>query len=182
MLAGRIIMPAAQAPFAYLICNFMYYGFIVICLCMCWKDAIKSYAKYGYSFFIIIILGLIMSLNTESRHLLSFVPFFIFPFLEFINKHITVKFSIFFSIISLILSRFWFTINVEGISEAFENWTPTAYESFPAQRLFMNNGPWMSYPMYILFSFIFVLSFIFIYLYLRKKNKLSDNKSHDKIS
>ncbi|GHU52912.1 hypothetical protein FACS189496_3730 [Bacilli bacterium] len=176
MVAGRILIPATQAPFAYLVCNFMYYGLIVIFLCIYWNDAIKRYANYGYSFFIVIILGLIMSLNTESRHLLSFVPFLILPFIEVINKRFNVKFSIIFSIASLALSRFWFKINVEGIEEAFEDWTIGSYESFPAQRYFMAQGPWMSYSMYVLFLGVFVLSFISGYLYLKKVGIFSKNK------
>jgi hypothetical protein len=176
MVIIRIIIPSAQAPFAFLICNFMYYGFIVILMCFYWKLTIKQYAKYGYSYFIIIILGLIMSLNTESRHMLSFVPFLIFPFIELINNKFSVKFSIVFSVSSLILSRFWFKINVDGIEEAFVSPPPihslySIYESFPAQRYFMAIGPWMAYSIYLLFLGIFIFSVISIFYYLKKMKK-----------
>jgi hypothetical protein len=171
MLFARLLMPSVQAPLAFVVCNFMYYGFVIILLCIFWEDAFKRYANYGYSFFIIIVLGLMMSVNTESRHMLSFMPFLLFPLFEVIGNYVTVKFSIVFSLLSLLLSRFWFKINVEGIEEAFIFVSHDSYARFPAQRYFMSQGPWMSYPMYLIFSGIFLVSFIMLYLYIKKIRK-----------
>jgi hypothetical protein len=165
-------MPSIQAPFGFIVNHFMYYGYLIIFLCLFWKEAVNQYAKSGYSFFIIIILGLMMTVNTESRHLLSFIPFLFFPVVEVIKKYITVKFAIIFSIMSLLLSRFWFKINVEGIEDAFVFVTHNDYAKFPAQRYFMSQGPWMSYPMYLLFLGFFVVSFIAIYLWIKRAKKL----------
>jgi hypothetical protein len=168
MLFVRLLMPAVQAPFAFIVCHFMYYGFAIILLCIFWKDVVKRYANYGYSFFVIIVLGLMMSLNTESRHMLSFIPFLLFPLFEVIKTYVTVKFAIAFSLLSLFLSRFWFKINVEGIEEAFVFVSHNNYTQFPAQRYFMSQGPWMSYPVYLIFSGIFLVTFITLYLYMKK--------------
>jgi hypothetical protein len=168
MLFFRLLMPAIQAPFAFVVCNFMYYGFVIILLCFFWEDVMKKYTHYGYSFFIIIVLGLIMSVNTESRHMLSFIPFLFFPLFEVIKKHITFKFAVVFSVLSLFLSRFWFKINVKGIEEAFVFVNNNKYAQFPAQRYFMSQGPWMSYSVYLIFSGIFLVSFITLYLYMKR--------------
>jgi hypothetical protein len=172
MLVGRLLIPAVQAPIAFMVSNFMYYGFIIIFLCIFWKDVVKEYAKYGYSFFIIIILGTVMFFNTESRHLLSFVPFLFFPAIEALKNYFAIKSAIVFLVASLLLSRFWFKINVDGIEEAFIFVSHNDYTQFPAQRYFMSQGPWMSYPMYLVFSCLFVVSFIVIYLWIKKTSKL----------
>jgi hypothetical protein len=173
MLFQRLLIPALQAPLAFIVSHFMYYGFIIIFLCIFWKDVVKEYAKYGYSFFIIVVLGLIMFFNTESRHLLSFIPFLFFPAVENIKKYFTVKSAIVFSIASLFLSRFWFKINVEGIEEAFVFVSHNDYTQFPAQRYYMSHGPWMSYSMYLVFSFLFIVSFIIISLWIKNTNKIA---------
>jgi hypothetical protein len=171
MLIGRLLMPAVQAPFAFIVCNFMYYGFVIVLLCVFWGDVIKRYANYGYSFFIIIVLGLMMSVNTESRHMLSFVPFLIFPLFEVIKKYITIKFAVVFLLLSLFFSRFWFKINVKGIETAFAFVNNDNYSRFPAQRYFMSQGPWMSYSIYLIFLGIFFVSFIAFYLYMKEMKK-----------
>jgi hypothetical protein len=173
MLLGRLLIPAVQAPLAFLASHFMYYGFLIIFLCIFWKDVVKEYAKYGYSFFIIIVLGLIMFFNTESRHLLSFIPFLFFPSVEITKRYFTVKSAAVFSIVSLFLSRFWFKVNVEGIEEAFVFVSHNDYTQFPAQRYFMSQGPWMSYTIYLVFSCLFVMSFIIIYAWIKKANKIA---------
>ena len=180
MLVGRILTPPTVDPFVFLVSNFMYYGFIVIIMIYLWDKLFPIYLKYGYSFFGIIVLGLIMSLNTESRHLLSFIPFLFFPVLTVISesqiKKINFSFSMFFMLSSIILSRFWYKINVPGIEKAFidpfENHIGS-YVAFPAQRYFMAQGPWMSHQMYLLFLVIFIISIIVLFLYFEKSKTLS---------
>lgn len=174
MLKGRLLVPPTVDPFVFLVCNFMYYGFIVFFIIFYWEEVLKIYAEYGYSFFITISLGFLMSLNTESRHLISFIPFIIFPLLKLLsdreNSKISLNFSIVFSFLSLALSRFWYKINVPGIEKAFidpfEN-RIGSYQDFPAQRYFMAQGPWMSHEMYYIFLGIFVISLSVFILYFK---------------
>jgi hypothetical protein len=179
LLKGMLI-GALQAPFEFIICHFMYYGFMVCFLCIYWGKSVERYAKYGYSFSFVIAIGLIMSLNPESRHFITFVPFYIFPLIELVNKSLNVKFAVAFAVASLALSRFWFKINVPGIEDAFAYGTRTSYELFPAQRYFMSYGPWMSYSMYFVFAGIFIASCACILFYLKRKNIFIQN--NDKIS
>jgi hypothetical protein len=164
MLIGRIIIPPTVDLFVFIVCNFMYYGVIIFLMIVSWKGLLETYAEYGYSFFIIIVLGLLMSLNSESRHLLSFIPFLVFPLLKYLSDKKDNKLNLVFSIVfvaaSLALSRFWYKINVPGIEKAFIDPYEKrigSYQDFPAQRYFMAQGPWMSHQMYYLFGGIFLV-------------------------
>lgn len=165
MFIRHIIVASAQAPFAALVCHFMYFGLIVIFLCLYWKESVEKYAKYGYSFCIVIAIAFIMSFDVESRHLTALFPFMVFPLLEILNEKFNMRYAIVFLLISLVISRFYFPINVDGIAEAFANLyeNHTSYENFPAQRYFMSFGPWMSYKMYAVFSGTFLLAYLIIY-------------------
>jgi len=184
LLKQRIITPSTVNPLVFLVSNFMYYGFAVILIMTNWKQFLQTCASYGYGFFAVISLGLMMSLNSESRHLIAFTPFFIFPLLRCLSgrRGETVSFpaAILFVCASLILSQFWYTINVPGIEEAFKN--PELggmgqYQDFPAQRYFGMTGAWMSHKMYWIYLIVFIASFV-VYKFLPCIEKVIYKKTH----
>jgi hypothetical protein len=179
MLIGRIFIPSLQAPWAFLVFNFSYYGLIVILMCFYWDVIVKTYAGYGMSFCLIITFALMMSVNTESRHLMSFIPFLFFPFLKELNDNYKstnafLKFSIIFLAFSLIWSRFWFRMNVVGLDKALEEYTHTEYEPFPAQRIMISGGPWTIYPVYSLLLLVCIICAVLLFVYLKRMKNIME--------
>ena len=155
MIIMRLIIPPTVDPFNFIVTSFMYYGPCILFLLFYWDNVLNYVNRMGYSYFILIMMGVIMLINTESRHLTTFLPMFIIPVLKYLNESqigkMNITKSLIFLISSILISRCWYHINVPGIETAFANgWLM----QFPAQRYFMSQGPWMSHHMYFVFLII----------------------------
>ncbi len=151
---------------------FIYLGLFPILIIVYWKgirDIICS--QLGFSYFIVLLLSLIMLMGIETRCLISFYPIYLTPLLIYINK-LNFKKGVESTIttISLILSFFWFQINVPGITEAFNSHFST-YQYFPAQRYYMFMGPWQGHDVYIV-ALIVELILLGVLYYIHKKEIL----------
>ncbi len=98
----------------------------------------------GLGVMIIMTIGLLMSLNSESRMLITFVPLLCFYLVSSIGNYITRKQVIIIIISQLVFSKIWYKINWGTIDE----WINPL--EFPAQHCFMNAGPWMSHQMFLI--------------------------------
>ena len=165
MIALRLIVPPTTDPLVFIVTSFMYYGPCMLFLLFYWKGVLNVVYTFGYSYFMLVILGLIMSVNTESRHMITFVPMLMIPLLKYMNESLSEKInlsqSLSFLTCSLLISRFWYKINVPGIESAFAQ---NVLTQFPAQRYFMSHGPWMSHTMYLVFLLVTVATSVFFLL------------------
>jgi len=163
LLVSNILFSTTD-PFVFLINHFLYFGFAVLLLILLWRKLLPQYGKYGFGFLFVLFLIIFFSLRAESRVSIMFLPFLFFPLFELINKFEIKKWVAYtYCIASLILSRFWFQINTNGIEQAFLNPGEEGYISFPAQRYFMNFAHWQSHEIYLLFLIIGFTSSLLIY-------------------
>jgi hypothetical protein len=85
---------------------------------------------------------------------------------------LTIRFALIVMVLNLLISRFWYRINTEEIVEAFSR-PGLDYLEFPAQRYFMNFGPWQSHEMYYLFMALLLVSLFFLRLLLSRDGVLN---------
>lgn len=146
---------AIAKPIVFLEAHFIYFGPIALLIIFLWKSYISYIAKYGYGFIFIIFSLIILSFNSESRYMITLLPFVSFPICLILEKYNLKKSAGWlFAFASIIISRFWLTINAPNIEQEFiaEN-----FLEFPAQRYFMNSGSWQNWTTYFIFMTITII-------------------------
>jgi hypothetical protein len=90
-----------------------------------WKKIVHEMETSGYGYLTVMAALIIFSLDSESRHSITFLPLLLMPLGTIFNSiHIKPGFAYAVAIFSLFLSRFYYPINVEGIQQAFlKPWT-----------------------------------------------------------
>ncbi len=171
-MVGQIVaLPeyAMSDIYIFLETHFLYLGLFFLVLLLSWKEFVsEACTKFGIGFLMVVLLALVFVTEIETRKLTSFYPVFLIPLAAIINrKGINNWVPIVYVIISLVLSFFWWHINVEGIEESFIARIDN-YRAFPAQRYFMFMGPWQCREVYLIISIIEIVFGLIIY-YLHKK-------------
>jgi len=149
-LENRLIA-AVNQPFIFLISHFIYFGPMVFFIIYYWKEFCQEINKYGVGLVFLFVLMIVLSIDSESRHLVNYYPLFVcFIVKAMDDKNIwDLKKIIFFALISIFFSKIWLPIHL----------IPWQGEilSFPKQLYYMNFGPWMSNKMFYA-QLIFVLA------------------------
>lgn len=173
----------ATAPFYSLVSHIMYFGPTFLLIIFFWESITKIVKKYGYAMILLSFIAVFMFLNPESRQLTNLVPIFSILACDVLNKRgVSWSFTYFFIIISLIVSRFWFTINYIDWSQVFLLNKIVKLTDFPQQIYFMNNGAWLSFFMYTVFLSISIILAICVFNMLKAdalyvgKTQESENK------
>lgn len=161
---------ASSDIFIYLETHFLYLGLFFLLIILNWKNIIDTVCnQYGISYFLIIMMAMLFIMDIETRKLVSFYPILLVPLMSILNRKKLKRFVPYvFVCLCLIMSFFWWQINVPGIEESFiariEN-----YRVGPAQRYFMFMGPWQSRQVYIIVSIVELLFLSLIYWGHKKK-------------
>ena len=143
-------------PLTNVVAHIGHYGPIVVLAILLWGRVSEHVRMLNPGLAAFFCLNIYLSIGTESRQFIPFIPVLAVFCGIILNKMNIDWFTAWsFTIISLILSRFWFEINV-GIP-----WDDRFLE-FPLQMLFMYSGPWMSDQMYLVFLGFSVITFIAI--------------------
>jgi len=141
----ELLSESIQAPLTNLVNHFAYYGFTIILIILFWKKYIQLIFEQGFGYLSVLCMAFIFSIGNESRYLINFIPFLFFPIFIILNSYrIATSWSVVFMLASLILSRFWFTININNIT----NW----------ENYMLSQGPWQPFKFYIIFLIVFIIS------------------------
>jgi len=158
-------------PLKFLISHFIYYGLFVIIFLLFHKHFF-THIKQSNSFNkIITVVFILLSMGTETRQFIQLFPFFVFIFLDSIDKYkFNMKFLIAIFVFQLIWSRFWYSINTsEGfLANAFPG---PNFMGFPAQSYFQFHGPWLSTSNSIFYGCIFVFIYLIVLVLLKRMYK-----------
>lgn len=172
-----LIFHPLTAPFVFIETLFLYFGLPFIMCILLWKKMICEFQKYGVGYCVLIVISLFMSLDIDSRKLITFLPVFIMPLLNVINRmNLRSWVPVAYSIYSLIFSFFWYNINVPGIEQAFDQPFNT-YDTMPAQRWFMFSGPWQSHTFYYIFISLGVVTAVFV-MWLYKRGYIIQDRTN----
>ena len=170
-----LLVRSLAYPLIFLISHTLYYG-PIICLLLCfWKETVNYLKNNGYALLIVFFFYVILSINSESRQIINFLPIAVFAISEILNQKIIPRhFGTIFVLLSLLISRFWLPLNHSEWLSLDTNPIQLTLE-FPMQWYFMSQGPWMSPIMYLIGSA--VVSALFYYIYkLSKQPRQSNSK------
>jgi hypothetical protein len=170
----NIITQTIDNPFNFIVAHVFYFGLLPIIAIFLIHEIKKEIISLGLgalSFFVVIVF---FSVGNESRQLINYYPFFAILCLIAINKYwnISILFSVIYSVISLGLSHFWYSINAvtEGITY-YSNFSD--FSAFPVQRYFMFQGPWVSDYMYKIHLIVVVIILILQFVTIKKTKMIT---------
>jgi hypothetical protein len=133
---------ALKAPGIFLLAHVLFFGPIVLVVCLRWSDLVRVLHGAGLGPTLIALLAVLFALNSESRKLFNFAPM-VLPFVAVLldrlqppRRELAV-----FAIVSLLSSKVWLTLDGRLRGPASD---------FPSQTLYLSVGPWMSLTMYAL--------------------------------
>ena len=124
-------------PGIFLVSHAVYFGPIVFLTILAWPRVCSAIRGHGLGFTAALFLGLVLSITSESRHLLCFFPLFVAVTMQAIDTGpFNWRHDGAFIATSVLASKCWLTLNQGPFSGR--------YSDFPFQYYFMNQGPLMS--------------------------------------
>lgn len=167
----ELMFKPAVSPFNFLVYHFWFLGFLVLFVIHAYRSFFNETVKLGNGYVLLIFYALIFVTGAQSRQLINMLPFFLLPVLNIIKNRsvLQVKALILLGILALVVSRFWFPIE---LNEHYLKEGDTAAEKYP-----MFIGPWISDQFYIILS----ITGIVIYFIWRKyiwKSISKTNNTH----
>lgn len=162
-----IFQMALVRPFTSIVSHIMFFGPGILLVIFLWRKMAEVIKEHGFGMILFICFYILVGVDPESRHLINAVPVFMILACETLNRRgISWKFTYFFVIISLIISRFWVVINYvtwPSSTVIAKGFSKGILLKFPMQMLFMNSGPWLSDSMYWIFLAVVILTAICIF-------------------
>jgi len=145
-------------PFKFFVSHSIYYGLLIMLIPFYFIAFRNKIVSLGYGYFFVILFFLLYSVNSESRQFINFIPFLILPIALVFNEYnINSKALLIFLFINIVISRFWYYIN---ITTPIEN----NLTEFPLQRYFMFQGPWMGDCGFMINVLIVICCILFLFL------------------
>ncbi len=169
---SNIALTAIMKPLLFMVQHIIYFGPLLVLIVLFFKDYCKKVQSLGFGFVLIIGAGLIQSINSESRQLLSLLPFFILPILLVLEEMKVTRLALISTIVlSIGLSKFYLPINwiatkLLKLDQATFLDT-TKPDSIGLQLYMMNHGPWVSTKFYIINTIIVIITTITMFLVFR---------------
>lgn len=156
-------------PGLFYVAHVMFFGPIVILAIFYWKSACKIMHQLGLGLTLCAAFGLLLSLNSESRHLFSFFPLLVTFIIKGIDDISWRPYHLFlFALVSVLLSKVWLVIGGAPIQMD---------PRIPSEQLFyMNIGPCMTDTIYSIQGTVVLISGVLIYLLYAKRTKVKDHE------
>lgn len=176
----QILIRPLKYPLIFLVNHITYWGIPFVLLLRYFPSCTEAIIKKSPGHSIILFLFLFFALDSESRHIATFIPLLLVPLADVLSsKRITQRNLWILVILQLSLSHFFYPINEQGTAAAFN---AMQLDTFPAQRYFMNFGPWLNHKAYLFWGTISIFSFIMLsFLIKNEKNfPLNDIQSNRK--
>ncbi|MBN2301296.1 MAG: hypothetical protein JXN60_02140 [Lentisphaerae bacterium] len=128
-----------KQPFIFFIAHVLFFGPIILLAFLFWKRCCHVIHAHGPGLTLFVALGLLLSLNAESRTLVNLFPFFaVFTVKALEQFQWKSSYYLFIAFVSFIFSKVWLLINAAPTPDP--NAGVAAYLEFPWQKLFMNSG------------------------------------------
>jgi len=168
-----LISTIPSHPFKWLVAHFSYFGVLFIFIFIFFKQLKNNFFQQNIGISLVVLFFITYSFSTESRQFVSFFPFVAYWFLSSV-KNVTFGNTFVFatSLSCIILSRFWYPINL-----AFSDMESLGghITNFPLQHYFMIHGPWMGDTAYFAQLGVFVVFFIIFWKLSKKDTSIVKN-------
>jgi hypothetical protein len=154
-----ILVSAVAKPGICLVAHVVYFGPIVLATVFLWPQVCKRMRRQGLAMVIVAGAAVLLSVASESRQLLSFLPLLAAFAVQAIDDLPRRRWhDMTFLATGVVLSKCWLPLNVGPL-------TGNLLE-FPDQLYFMNQGPWMSNLAYLIQgAIVLVFAAVFGWMY-----------------
>jgi hypothetical protein len=157
LLALQTVYTSVKYPGVFLVTHISFFGPIVILAAFFWKDTCREMTHFGPAAPLCFLFTLPLTLNSQSRFFLNLIPLLVPFVIKALERHDWgPRQFVGFTAVALLVSKAWFTINTGPFTGRLHE--------FPDQGLFMNIGPWISGPMYVVQGMAFAFLGLVLYL------------------
>jgi hypothetical protein len=154
-----------QKPLVFLLAHVLFFGPIILVAAFFWRQTYRNVEHVGRGLALVLGLGIVFSVGSESRQLMGYYPFLVpFIVLAMEQERLSRRFYLFFFGASLLASKAWCTVTVPGIA------TDEKYDQFPWQVWFSSIGYWINTEMYLIQGGLVLLATLFIYMEMSLEN------------
>jgi hypothetical protein len=166
-ILANIVISSIANPLVFLVSHAMYFGPVFLLVLFFAKPFAEQISNYGLGLHVFTLGFILLSINAETRLFMNAWPFIVLFLCKTIDKlKLPLSFYLLIFLYALVLSKFWYRIQVPYFTEKYLN--------FPEQRYFMSQGPWMSDAMYVLQGTVVLVGYGWMYwFYLRKVSILN---------
>lgn len=169
---NQALLRSLTKPFIFGVSHSVYFGPVVLLFLFFWKSFCRVIHSYGLGITLFTMVAVMLSIDSESRHIIHVVPFLIFFLIKAMEEvDWKAKHLIFFGLFSFGYSKAWFQINREPFYGS--------YFDFPWQNYFMNQGPWISDRMYCIQGAVVLLTAVLFYFFLSSNKMLREKPKKD---
>lgn len=169
-----IAITSMTDPFVFIESHFIYYGIGYLLVLLLWSDVAKVVMQQGLGFLFAVAMWTLFSIRPEARVSIMFYVFPLMALLMYIDtKEIPSYLAGICAGAMLVLSRFWYRINVPNMDKYLSWDNYWHYTDFPAQRYFMSQGHWQSHEMYAVWMVVTIVVVVILYMGIYKKNALN---------
>jgi hypothetical protein len=146
----QTVFASVVEPAVFLVAHIAFFGPMFLLVMFLWKETCRHLHDAGMGVTLAVFLGLLLSLNSQSRFLINMFPLL----LPFVVKAADARrwgaapYALML-LSSVALSKVWFTINTGPFTGRLHE--------FPDQGLFMTHGPWISPKMYAVQGALFLV-------------------------
>lgn len=168
-LCERFFLRAVTNPLLFISASFVYFGSLMPLMILFIRRFYKSIMQFGYGMYFYMLLALCLNFNSETRGLINALPALVLLMVNsFGNVNLSRRDVWVVFCINVVLSKCWFPIRASLDGDFF---------NFPAQRYFMNQGPYFSNEVYYFTTAGALLLLGFYFWYFRRRifqNTVSD--------
>lgn len=162
----QILFRPIKYPLIPLAGHVVYYGIFPCLVILKFKDFCRAFSRQSLGHLILLCIVLVFALDSESRHIASFLPILMLPLGEVLDKmDLKGKQVAALVALQLVLSHFFYQINSPELLEKFQ---VRDFYSWTCQRYFMNFGAFMDYRSYLIWLIFAILALICTRLAIKK--------------
>lgn len=141
-------------------------GLVLPLFIVLYKSILKEISEHSIGYIAAIAMLLLFGLQSETRYVLNFIPFAIFPIAAALNKVELKKWVPYaLCVVQFIFSGIWYHINIPELAAVLEEGDSWVYvQSDIAQRFFYYYGPWQGVKAYTIFmsAFVVMMTVLFV--------------------
>jgi len=146
-------------PLVFGVAHVVYFGPVVLLALFLWPRCCAAARGLGWGFALLLLAGALLGINSESRVLITFLPFLVTVAVKACGDvRLDRRSSVSLVVLAFLLSRVWMQFGVT-------DWTGQEMHEFPPQFYFGCHGPWMGGLMYVVQGSIVILVGFLFYLF-----------------